>query len=132
MYNLIKSIIQIIKKKHMYNKNSEYRDKEVNARKERHALKEQIKQQQKLLKEEKKKYKQLQKQVDNMAKLMVETDEEEEEEDEDEDEEETESEEESESEESEEEESESDDEEAPIDKRKNNLQVSWHSEDHCK
>ncbi|XP_050457802.1 DNA ligase 1-like [Cataglyphis hispanica] len=102
-----------------------FKDKAINARKERHALKEQIKQQQKLLKEEKKKYKHLQKQVDKMAKLMAETDEEEEEEEEeeDEDEEETEeSEEESESEESEEEESESDDEEAPIDKRKNNLQ----------
>ncbi|XP_070168991.1 glutamic acid-rich protein isoform X2 [Polyergus mexicanus] len=107
-----------------------FKDKAINARKERHALKEQIKQQQKLLKEEKKKYKYLQKQVDKMAKLMTETDEEEEEkeeegeeEEEDEDEEETEeSEEESESEESEEEESESDDEEAPIDKRKNNLQ----------
>lgn len=99
-----------------------FKDKAVNARKERHALKEQIKQQQKLLKEERNKYKNLQKQVDNMAKLMGEIDEEEEEE-EDEDEEDTEeSEEESESEESEEEESESDDEEAPIDKRKNNLQ----------
>ncbi|KAM0725099.1 Actobindin-B/C [Formica fusca] len=99
-----------------------FKDKAVNARKERHALKEQIKQQQKLLKEERNKYKDLQKQVDNMAKLMGEIDEEEEEE-EDEDEEDTEeSEEESESEESEEEESESDDEEAPIDKRKNNLQ----------
>lgn len=100
-----------------------FMDKAINARKERHALKEQIKQQQKLLKEEKKKYKQLQKQVDKMAKLMAETDEEEEEEEEEnEDEEETESEEESESEESEEEESESDDEEAPLDKRKNILQ----------
>ncbi|XP_011257848.1 DNA ligase 1 isoform X2 [Camponotus floridanus] len=102
-----------------------FKDKAVNARKERHALKEQIKQQQKLLKEEKKKYKELQKQVDKMAKLMAENDEEEEEEEEekeDEEEEETESEEESESEESEEEESESDDEEAPIDKRKNILQ----------
>lgn len=98
------------------------RDKAVNARKERHALKEQIKQQQKLLLEEKKKYKQLQKQVDNMAKLMGDIDDDEDEEEEEE--EETESEEESESEESEEEESESDDDQAPIEKRKNILQVS--------
>ncbi|XP_018364334.1 PREDICTED: ABC transporter F family member 4 [Trachymyrmex cornetzi] len=97
-------------------------DKAANARKERHALKEQIKQQQKLLMEEKKKYKQLQKQVDKMAKLMGDTDDEEEEVEEEEEEEETESEEESESEESEEDESESDDDQAPIDKRKNNLQ----------
>ncbi|XP_035733352.1 golgin subfamily A member 6-like protein 22 [Vespa mandarinia] len=78
-----------------------FMDKAVNARKERHALKEQIKQQQKLLKEEKRKFKHLQKEVDKMAKLMADADgddEEEEEEDE-----ETESEE-SESEESEEEE----------------------------
>lgn len=102
------------------------RDKAVNARKERHALKEQIKQQQKLLREEKKKYKELQKQVDKMAKLMGDTDDDEEEEveEEEEEEEETESEEESESEESEEEDSESDDDQAPIEKRKNNLQVS--------
>ncbi|XP_043502609.1 trichohyalin-like [Polistes fuscatus] len=80
-----------------------FMDKAVNARKERHALKEQIKQQQKLLKEEKRKFKQLQKEVDKMAKLMADTDGDDEEEDEEEDEE-TESEEESESEESEEEE----------------------------
>ncbi|XP_077269497.1 uncharacterized protein LOC143901251 [Temnothorax americanus] len=99
-----------------------FKDKAVNARKERHALKEQIKQQQKLLVEEKKKYKQLQKQVDKMAKLMGDTDDDEEEEEEEE-EEETESEEESESEESDEEEdSESDDDQAPIEKRKGNLQ----------
>lgn len=100
----------------------------MNARKERHALKEQIKQQQKLFIEEKKKYKQLQKQVDKMAKLMGDTDDDEEEEveEEEEEEEETESEEESESEESEEEESESDDDQAPIEKRKSNLQVSCH------
>lgn len=103
------------------------RDKAVNARKERHALKEQIKQQQKLLREEKKKYKQLQKQVDKMAKLMGDTDDDEEEEveEEEEEEEETETEEESESEESEEDESESDDDQAPIEKRKNILQVRY-------
>ncbi|XP_011158737.1 DNA ligase 1 isoform X2 [Solenopsis invicta] len=102
-----------------------FKDKAVNARKERHALKEQIKQQQKLLVEEKKKYKQLQKQVDKMAKLMGDTDDDEEEEveeEEEEEEEETETEEESESEESEEEDSESDDDQAPIEKRKNILQ----------
>ncbi|XP_070518238.1 calponin homology domain-containing protein DDB_G0272472 isoform X2 [Cardiocondyla obscurior] len=100
-----------------------FKDKAVNARKERHALKEQIKQQQKLLKEEKKKYKQLQKQVDSMAKLMGDADDDDdEEEDEEDDEEETDSEEESESEESEEEESESDDDQAPIEKRKSILQ----------
>lgn len=82
-----------------------------------------------MLKEEKKKYKELQKQVDKMAKLMGDTDDDEEEEEEvedEEEEEETESEEESESEESEEEDSESDDEQAPIEKRKNILQVSYH------
>ncbi|KAL6259140.1 hypothetical protein P5V15_009062 [Pogonomyrmex californicus] len=104
-----------------------FKDKAVNARKERHALKEQIKQQQKLLLEEKKKYKQLQKQVDKMAKLMSDANDDDEEEEEvedeeEEEEEETESEEESESEESEEEESEPDDEQAPIEKRKDILQ----------
>lgn len=103
------------------------RDKIVNARKERHALKEQIKQQQKLFKEERKKFKQLQKEVDKMAKLMTETDEEEEEEEDEEEveeEEETESEEESESEESEVEESVIDNEAAPLEERKSNLQVN--------
>nr|XP_031834852.1 glutamic acid-rich protein-like isoform X3 [Nomia melanderi] len=80
------------------------KDKAVNARKERHALKDQIKQQQKMLKEEKRKFKRLQKEVDKMANLMSETDEDKDEEEEEEEEEETESEEESESEESEEEE----------------------------
>lgn len=114
-------------KKIMYLINCLNRDKAVNARKERHALKEQIKQQQKLLREEKKKFKQLQKEVDKMAKLMSETDEEEEEEEEEseeEEDEETESEEESESEESEEEESDSDDEKAHFEQRKNIFQVS--------
>ncbi|KAK2581928.1 hypothetical protein KPH14_002381 [Odynerus spinipes] len=98
-----------------------FMDKAVNARKERHALREQIKQQQKLLKEEKKKFKHLQKEVDKMAKLMADTDGEEEEEEEEE--EETESEEESESEESEEEdESESDEEGQPIERQKDILQ----------
>ncbi|KAG7206878.1 hypothetical protein KM043_000778 [Ampulex compressa] len=101
-----------------------FKDKAANSRKERHALKEQIKQQQKLLKEEKKKFKHLQKEVDKMAKLMSEADEEEEaEEDEEDEEEETESEEESESEESEEEEeSDMDDENLPLEQRKNILQ----------
>ncbi|KAK0167332.1 hypothetical protein PV327_004743 [Microctonus hyperodae] len=102
-----------------------FKDKAVNAKKERYALKEQIKQHQKLLKEEKKKFKSLQKEVDKMAKLMADTDEEEEDEDDDEEEEEeeTESEDDSESEESEEEESESDDEDDELEDRKRKLEV---------
>ncbi|XP_015435061.1 PREDICTED: trichohyalin-like isoform X2 [Dufourea novaeangliae] len=96
-------------------------DKASNAKKERHALKDQIKQQQKLLKEEKKKFKHLQKEVDKMAKLMSETDEEKDEEEEEE-EEETESEEESESEESEEDESESEDEDDSLEGQRDSLQ----------
>ncbi|XP_076237418.1 uncharacterized protein LOC143181090 isoform X2 [Calliopsis andreniformis] len=98
-----------------------FKDKAVNAKKERHALKDQIKQQQKLLKEEKKKFKHLQKEVDKMAKLMSETDDEKDEEEEEE-EEETESEEESESEESEEEESETEDEDDSLEGQRNSLQ----------
>ncbi|XP_017790609.1 PREDICTED: trichohyalin isoform X2 [Habropoda laboriosa] len=98
-----------------------FRDKAVNARKERHALKDQIKQQQKLLKEEKKKFKHLQKEVDKMAKLMSETEEDEKDEEED-DNEETESEEESESEESEEEETETEDEDQSLEGQRNVLQ----------
>lgn len=99
-----------------------FKDKQINSRKERHALREQIKQQQKMLRDEKKKYKHLQKEVDKMAKLMSENEEEEEEE-EDGEEEETESEDESESEESEEDEdSETEDEDAPLEKQRNNLQ----------
>ncbi|XP_076303795.1 uncharacterized protein LOC143221951 [Lasioglossum baleicum] len=98
------------------------KDKAGNARKERHALKDQIKQQHKLLKEENKKFKHLQKEVDKMAKLMSETDDEKDEEEEEE-EEETESEEESESEESEEdEESESEDEDDTLEGQKDSLQ----------
>ncbi|KAK0176160.1 hypothetical protein PV328_000325 [Microctonus aethiopoides] len=100
-----------------------FKDKAVNAKKERYALKEQIKQHQKLLKEEKKKFKSLQKEVDKMAKLMADTDEEEEDEDDDEEEDETESEDDSESEESEEEESESDDEDDELEDRKRKLEV---------
>lgn len=68
-----------------------------------------------MLREEKKKFKRLQKEVDKMAKLMgdVEDDEEEEEEEE----EETDSDEESESEESEEEDSDTDDEQDPLPKQ---------------
>ncbi|XP_017876831.1 glutamic acid-rich protein [Ceratina calcarata] len=96
-----------------------FKDKATNARKERHALKEQIKQQQKLLKDEKKKYKHLQKEVDKMAKLMSESEEDEKEEEE---EEETESEE-SESEESEEEEeTETEDEDESLDGQRDSLQ----------
>lgn len=92
-------------------------------------MREQIKQQQKLLKEEKKKFKGLQKEVDKMAKLMHDDEEEEEEpeeeEEEDEEDEETEeSDEESESEESEDDEdSDSEEGEDNIEKRKNSLQV---------
>lgn len=83
-------------------------------------MKDQIKQQQKLLKEEKKKFKRLQKEVDKMAKLMSESEEDEEEEEE----EETESEEESESEESEEdEETETEDEDDSLEGQRNSLQV---------
>ncbi|XP_076620393.1 uncharacterized protein LOC143341385 isoform X2 [Colletes latitarsis] len=97
------------------------KDKAGNARKERHALKDQIKQQQKLLKEEKKKFKHLQKEVDKMAKLMSENDDDEKDEEE-EDEEETESED-SESEESEEdEESETEDEDNSLEGQRNSLQ----------
>lgn len=98
------------------------KDKAGNARKERHALKDQIKQQHKLLKEENKKFKHLQKEVDKMAKLMSETDDEKDEEEEEE-EEETESEDESESEESEEdEESESENEDNTLEGQRNSLQ----------
>ncbi|XP_058789597.1 trichohyalin-like isoform X2 [Phymastichus coffea] len=103
-----------------------FKDKTINSKKERQVLKVQIKQQQNLLKEENKKFKGLQKEVDKMAKLMAgdneENDEEEDEEDEEEEEEETESEEESESEESEEDDFKTDDENAPIEKRKEKLQ----------
>ncbi|XP_050583544.1 glutamic acid-rich protein isoform X2 [Bombus affinis] len=95
-----------------------FRDKAVNARKERHALKDQIKQQQKLLKEERKKYRHLQKEVDKMAKLMSESEDEDAEEAE---EEETESEE-SESEESEDEETETEDEDQSVEDQRNTLQ----------
>ncbi|CAL7936776.1 unnamed protein product [Xylocopa violacea] len=97
-----------------------FKDKAVNARKERHALKDQIKQQQKLLKEEKKKFKHLQKEVDKMAKLMSEAEDDEKDEDEEE-EEETESEE-SESEESEEDETETEDEDQSLEDQRNTLQ----------
>ncbi|XP_043483768.1 DNA ligase 1-like isoform X2 [Leptopilina heterotoma] len=108
-----------------------FKDKSDNARKERHALREQIKQQNKLLKEEKIKFKRLQKEVDKMAKLMGDTDDDDdddgdgddEKEHEEEEEEESNSEDESESEESEEEEAKSDDAHTPLAKQKNNLQA---------
>ncbi|XP_043270403.1 glutamic acid-rich protein-like isoform X2 [Venturia canescens] len=106
-----------------------FKDKAVNAKKERHALREQIKQQNKLLKEEKKKFKHLQKEVDKMAKLMGDTDDDEEEEheeneqEEEDDDEETESEEESETDESELDDVwDSDDEDDPPEKRRVKLQ----------
>ncbi|XP_011503571.1 PREDICTED: FK506-binding protein 5 isoform X1 [Ceratosolen solmsi marchali] len=113
--------------KQMKTKIKNFRDKTMNSKKDRQTLKEQIKQQLKLLKEEKKKYKYLQREVDKMAKLMGETEDDDDnydnnEKNEEEDEK-TESEEESESEDSEEDEySDTDDEEIPLDKRKNKLQ----------
>nr|XP_033191610.1 trichohyalin-like isoform X2 [Bombus vancouverensis nearcticus] len=97
------------------------KDKAVNARKERHALKDQIKQQQQLLKEERKKYKHLQEEVDKMAKLISESDDDKDEDEEEEEEEETESEE-SESEESEDEETETEDEDQSLEGQRNTLQ----------
>ncbi|XP_033191610.2 uncharacterized protein LOC117157577 isoform X2 [Bombus vancouverensis nearcticus] len=98
-----------------------FKDKAVNARKERHALKDQIKQQQQLLKEERKKYKHLQEEVDKMAKLISESDDDKDEDEEEEEEEETESEE-SESEESEDEETETEDEDQSLEGQRNTLQ----------
>ncbi|XP_050479558.1 glutamic acid-rich protein-like isoform X1 [Bombus huntii] len=98
-----------------------FKDKAVNARKERHALKDQIKQQQQLLKEERRKYKRLQEEVDKMAKLMSESDDDKDEDEEEEEEEETESEE-SESEESEDEETETEDEDQSLEGQRNTLQ----------
>ncbi|XP_033356342.1 glutamic acid-rich protein-like isoform X2 [Bombus vosnesenskii] len=98
-----------------------FKDKAVNARKERHALKDQIKQQQQLLKEERRKYKHLQEEVDKMAKLMSESDDDKDEDEEEEEEEETESEE-SESEESEDEETETEDEDQSLEGQRNTLQ----------
>ncbi|KAK3919034.1 Dynein heavy chain-like protein [Frankliniella fusca] len=101
-----------------------FKDKEASARRERVALREQLKLQQKALREERAKYKSLQKEVDKMAKLMKEDDdedgEEEEEEEEEEDEEESE---ESESEESEADEGSGDElpADAPVDDKRNNL-----------
>lgn len=66
------------------NKLKTYRDKHVRAQKERHALREDVKTQQRLLKAEKKKYKLLQKEVDKMAKLMKDNEGEEDEEEEEE------------------------------------------------
>nr|XP_022908960.1 DNA ligase 1-like [Onthophagus taurus] len=117
------------------NKLRSCKNKRDNAKKERVALKEQVKTHQKCIKEEKKKYKALQKEVDKMAKLMKESSEDEDEDDSDQDEDEESKEESaSESEESESSESESSEEsetdseashsepeDAPTDKVKNNL-----------
>ncbi|XP_060818330.1 glutamic acid-rich protein-like isoform X2 [Bombus pascuorum] len=99
-----------------------FRDKAVNARKERHALKDQIKQQQKLLKDERKKYRHLQEEVDKMAKLMSESEDDDKVEDEGEEEEEETESEESESEESEDEETETEDEDQSLEGQRNTLQ----------
>lgn len=116
------------------NKLRSYKNKEDNAKKERIALKEQMKTHQLGIKEEKKKYKALQKEVDKMAALMKESSEDEEDVDDEEDEEESEKEEsetettessDSESEtsesETESEKSQSEAEDAPVDKVKDNL-----------
>ncbi|CAH0549446.1 unnamed protein product [Brassicogethes aeneus] len=116
--------------KHLRNKLRNFKNKEDNAKKERIALREIIKRNQTAIKEEKKKFKQLQKEVDKMAALMKDAEEEEEEdeeedkpeEEEEESSEEESSEEESDSEESDSEASESENEEAPAEKRKSNLE----------
>ncbi|KAL1454368.1 hypothetical protein WDU94_010637, partial [Cyamophila willieti] len=72
--------------KMLNNKLRTYRDKHLRASKERKTLRVDVKQQQGLLKQEKKKYKLLQKEVDKMAKLMKDHDEDEEEEEEEEEE----------------------------------------------
>lgn len=59
-----------------------YKEKQASALRERHSLREQLRKQQKTLKDEKKKYKALQKEVDKMAKLMKDDEEAEEEEEE--------------------------------------------------
>ncbi|XP_019876963.2 glutamic acid-rich protein-like isoform X2 [Aethina tumida] len=119
--------------KHLRNKLRNFKNKEDNAKKERIALREIIKRNQTAIKEEKKKFKQLQKEVDKMAALMKDLAEEDEDENEDEEKPEEETEEESEEEsseeesseeedESDEEESESEAEDAPAEKRKANLE----------
>ncbi|XP_001809098.1 uncharacterized protein LOC658131 isoform X1 [Tribolium castaneum] len=117
--------------KQLRNKLRNFKNKEDNAKKERVALREIMKKHQIAIKEEKKKYKALQKEVDKMAALMKDVSDDEEEEEEEESEEEVEEEEES-SEESETEESEDDSdsersqsepEDAPIEKKRENLSV---------
>ncbi|XP_018560974.1 DNA ligase 1 isoform X3 [Anoplophora glabripennis] len=108
-----------------------FKNKEDNARKERIALREIIKKHQTAIKEEKKRYKQLKKEVDKMEALMKDMDEEEEEdeeekepedeESEEEEEESSEEESESESDESDSERSQSEDEDAPVEKKKTNI-----------
>lgn len=117
--------------KHLRNKLRNFKYKQENAKKERAVLKDIIKKHQVAIKEEKKKYKELKKEVDKMAALMKDIDEEEEEEEDDDktiEEEEVESEEESseeetetESEDEESDESESEPEDAPLEKQKANL-----------
>lgn len=114
-----------------------YKYKEENAKKERKVLKDIMKKSQQAIKEEKKKYRALQKEVNKMASLMKDIDEDEEEEEEKEEDEveeeetESESESESESETSEEESSESEDEESPFDKRKENLSNRAKRHENC-
>lgn len=113
------------------NKLRNFKNKEDNARKERIALKEIIKKNQAAIKDEKKKYNKIKKEVDKMTALLSEDEDEDDEEKEEEEEEEVEEEEES-SEEETESESDSDDsdsekslsepEDAPLEKKKTNLQ----------
>ncbi|XP_018336830.1 DNA ligase 1 isoform X2 [Agrilus planipennis] len=112
--------------KQLKNKLLKFKNKEDNAKKERVALKTQMKTLQAAMRDEKKKYKGLKKEVDKMAALMKETSEDEDEEEPEEEEEtetetETESESESSGSESESELSVSEAEDAPVEKKKQNL-----------
>nr|CAD7406500.1 unnamed protein product [Timema poppensis] len=109
-----------------------FKEKETMARKERHALREQLKKQQQALRDEKKNYKKLQKEVDKMAKLMKDDDENDSESEEEGESEEDETESESESEESEQEESEGElPPDTPLDKKKQNLTERSKMHENC-
>nr|CAD7438639.1 unnamed protein product [Timema bartmani] len=109
-----------------------FKEKETMARKERHVLREQLKKQQQALRDEKKNYKKLQKEVDKMAKLMKDDDENDSESDEEGESEEDETESDSESEESEQEESEGElPPDTPSDKKKQNLTERSKMHENC-
>ncbi|CAG2060442.1 unnamed protein product [Timema podura] len=109
-----------------------FKEKETMARKERHVLREQLKKQQQALRDEKKNYKKLQKEVDKMAKLMKDDDENDSESEEEGESEEDETESESESEESEQEESEGElPPDTPSDKKKQNLTERSKMHENC-